>query len=188
MPILFDQLQFVFWSITYILIIFYTINRKSIGIPPFAISLNFAWETASVFYDLFLGGVNYFHIIWFALAAVIVLLFFVWCKPLYFQSKYIFALVYLLALFVIVPLFFKTDFGMLISSFTLDFIMAIEYLFYVINDMDYCVLSSCICITKFVGDFFAWLFYLSNIIVFVLGIIVQFVNLACIFCLIKKRV
>ena len=48
MKIDFDVLQASFWSLTYVLIIFYNLRHHILGIPPIAILANFAWETAAM--------------------------------------------------------------------------------------------------------------------------------------------
>ena len=69
-----DDLQAVLWSVTYILIIVYTIKFKEMGIPLIALVSNFAWETIALLRTTIVDGkTNVTHIVWISLDLLIVL-------------------------------------------------------------------------------------------------------------------
>lgn len=182
-----DILQAVFWTATYFLIILYSKKENVSAIPPLSISLNFAWETVALFSDLlntgFTPGTGFFiHLSWFSFDVLIAYLYLKKCFPLYLpkNEKKIFSSIYPLAVISLFFIFKYVPFGMLASCFTIDIIMATEWLLYL---KDIClpknVLLLAIGVTKLLGDFFAWVQYKNELMfVNVIGIIVLIINVA----------
>ena len=71
MEIDFDVLQAIFWSITYVLLIVYSIKNKKHGISLVSIVLNISWETIALLYDIVNQFSSWIHIFWFSLDLVI---------------------------------------------------------------------------------------------------------------------
>lgn len=88
MKIDFDVLQASFWSLTYVLIIFYNLRHHILGIPPIAILANFAWETAAMIQDIHGQIISPIHIAWFSLDLVIIVTYLLSCTPAYFKRKH----------------------------------------------------------------------------------------------------
>lgn len=179
MTVDFDLLQALFWSATYVLIIIFNIKYRSLGIPPIAMATNFAWETTAL---IRYGSV--IHIAWFSLDLIIIITYFMLCKPVYLRHK-----LYLPILYVVEMAAFYAIFeagGMLLSSFVIDCTMAIEYLIYIYNTADERqptqapLLLIALCSTKLIGDLFAWIYYQEfSKTVFVIGILVFSLNSSC---------
>lgn len=181
MTVDFDLLQALFWSATYVLIIIFNIKYRSLGIPPIAMATNFAWETTAL---IRYGSV--IHIAWFSLDLIIIITYFMLCKPVYLRHK-----LYLPILYVVEMAAFYVIFeagGMLLSSFVIDCTMAIEYLIYIYiyNTADERqptqapLLLIALCSTKLIGDLFAWIYYQEfSKTVFVIGILVFSLNSSC---------
>ena len=124
MTVDFDLLQALFWSATYVLIIIFNIKYRSLGIPPIAMATNFAWETTAL---IRYGSV--IHIAWFSLDLIIIITYFMLCKPVYLRHKFYLPILYVVELTVFYVVFEAG--GMLLSSFIIDCTMAIEYLIYI---------------------------------------------------------
>ena len=77
MSISFDFLQVLFWSITYVLVIIFNFRYKIAGLPIIAMTTNFAWETIALTHY---GRAA--HIVWFTLDFLIVITYFLFCKPI----------------------------------------------------------------------------------------------------------
>ena len=179
MTVDFDLLQALFWSATYVLIIIFNIKYRSLGIPPIAMATNFAWETTAL-----IRYGSAIHIAWFSLDLIIIITYFMLCKPVYLRQK-----LYLPILYVVEMAAFYAIFeagGMLLSSFVIDCTMAIEYLIYIYNTADERqptqapLLLIALCSTKLIGDLFAWIYYQEfSKTVFVIGILVFSLNSFC---------
>lgn len=188
---MFDILAGVFWSVTYLLAIVYAAKYKTHAIPIFCICSNFGWETVALIQSLFFVTVFspavLVHIAWFSLDAVIIVMF------LFHESKWhekigikIGVIFYYIVTLIVFAVLFKTN-GMLLSSFVIDLIMAVAFLFFAYRkDMIFSPLSITIGITKFIGDLCAWIYYKYDPVVNVIGIIVLICNLAYIFILSHK--
>ena len=76
---LFDYLQIIFWSITYLLIIIYGIKFKNLMIPILALILNFSWETVAFIKDIYLFSSLSFafigHLIWLGLDLIMLIIY-----------------------------------------------------------------------------------------------------------------
>lgn len=103
----FEVIQAVLWCITYVLIIFFNIRYRTLGIPPIAIASNFAWETVALLqdvryapssfniYDVLLGSLgNLIHTAWFFLDVLIVVTYLVFCRPVYLKCKWYWAVLH----------------------------------------------------------------------------------------------
>ena len=184
MTVDFDLLQALFWSATYVLIIIFNIKYRSLGIPPIAMATNFAWETTAL---IRYGSV--IHIAWFSLDLIIIITYFMLCKPVYLRHKFYLPILYVVELTVFYVVFEAG--GMLLSSFIIDCTMAIEYLIYIyIYIYIYTAVERlptqaprlliALCSTKLIGDLFAWIYYQEfSKAVFVIGILVFFLNSSC---------
>lgn len=180
MTVDFDLLQALFWSATYVLIIIFNIKYRSLGIPPIAMATNFAWETTAL---IRYGSV--IHIAWFSLDLIIIITYFMLCKPVYLRHKFYLPILYVVELTVFYVVFEAG--GMLLSSFVIDCTMAIEYLIYIYiytaderQPTQAPLLLIALCSTKLIGDLFAWIYYQEfSKTVFVIGILVFSLNSSC---------
>lgn len=180
MTVDFDLLQALFWSATYVLIIIFNIKYRSLGIPPIAMATNFAWETTAL---IRYGSV--IHIAWFSLDLIIIITYFMLCKPVYLRHKFYLPILYVVELTVFYVVFEAG--GMLLSSFIIDCTMAIEYLIYIYiytaderQPTQAPRLLVALCSTKLIGDLFAWIYYQEfSKTVFVIGILVFSLNCSC---------
>lgn len=186
MSISFDFLQVLFWSITYVLVIIFNFRYKIAGLPIIAMTTNFAWETIALTH---FGRAA--HIVWFTLDFLIVITYFLFCKPIYLKHKFYCILLYLAELFIF-HLAFHSG-AMLLSSFIIDCTMAIEYLIYICKigksgDYGNRMLLILICAAKLIGDLFAWLYYKEfHTVVLIIGIIVFVANFCCLVLSIFRR-
>ncbi len=167
-----------FWSITYLLIVIFSIKyhkSKRIYMPLISGAMNFGWEI----HALIMSNGYWMHVIWLLLDVVIISYNFYalqgWKKRVLYS---IFTGLCIVALFFV---FRATLFnGMLISSFVIDIIMAVEYLVFVkkISANGRVLIG----FFRLLGDLFAWLgnkdYY---VFVFVAGLIVIAVNLTYVF-------
>ena len=187
---MFDYLQGIFWSLTYICLIIYAIKFKAHGIPLVAICLNFAWETvalANSVHNRDLSSILIIHILWFSLDLIIVNLFLFQETRIYENKKpkLIFIISYI-CLVMCFWIFFEKGY-MLLLSYLSDLIMAIAFYFFVLFDRvkQHCI-SYLVGFFKFFGDMFAWLYYRDAVYIEVIGIIVLICNIAYIVVLLKK--
>lgn len=169
-----DYLQILFWTITYGLIVFYSIRyyaEHQILMPILAGSLNLAWEANALI------GSNGFwgHVVWLLLDIIIY-----WINVSEIQSihRKLGYLLWTIASFTLLYFIFRIPNvnGKLVSVYIIDMIMAAEYLI--------CIKKislrgkKTIAITKLIGDLCAWLFYYKySWIVGVSGFIVLILNL-----------
>jgi len=169
---MFDILQILLWSITYVLIIvagFLSSDFKKVSMPYVAGVLNFAWEFCALWNSKGFWG----HILWLSLDLFIV--FFGYRYAACAKSKLIYTLS-LIASTVLLLAVFTLPNGTLISVFAIDLIMAIWFI------VDQKRLSPKLMIpiaaTKLLGDLFAGIYY-ANMSDFVLvaAIIVFICNL-----------
>lgn len=178
-----DVIQIVFWILTYILIAFFSITKKQIIIPIFAILPNISWEIISVLNDIVEGYFSIifiFHLFWFLLDLTILISYIL----VYKKRKLIIIYILLITIFSLSLYYiFKLDNGMLLSSFILDLSMAVSYIFFFYkNNFKNNIIIYGIIFCKLLGDLFAWLFYRNfmNIINYI-GIIVLILNVLCFF-------
>lgn len=183
-----DYLQAILWSLTYVFLIIYAVKFKQHGIPLLAILLNFAWETVALTYSIRsmqISGPLIIHIAWFSLDFTIVALYF-YEKNSSKKQKLMFLLGYAVSTAFLVFLF---KYGyMLLSCFCIDLIMAIAFLVFVLfNRVCKHWLSYLIAVTKLLGDTFAWLFYKSEEVVNIIGILVLACNITYLIILLCKK-
>lgn len=188
---LYDILAGVFWTVTYLLAIVYAIKHKTHAIPIFCICSNFGWETIALIQSLFVwkefSPAVMVHIAWFTLDSVIVALFLLhesrWYENL---SKKIVVISYWAITLLIFALAFKFN-GMLLSSFVIDLMMAVAFLFFAHRkEMIFSPLSFAIGVAKFIGDLCAWVCYRFDPVVDIIGIIVLVCNFAYILLLARR--
>ncbi len=179
-----DNLQAIFWPITYLLIIIFGIKnrrRKMPGIPLFVALMNLGWEINA----LIVSRGFWSHILWLSLDAVI----FILNLTILFSKKEIFGFIYIGAIFFISVLLFwifQFSFGMLISVFIIDLVMAVEYVLVAKRISPYGKIP--IAITKLIGDFCAWLYYARYAtLIAVIGLFVFILNLYYLYCCITER-
>lgn len=170
MNITLDDIQVLFWSITYVLSIVYALKKKTHIIPHPAILCNLAWETVA----LVCYGMIY-HIIWFLLDLAIAVLFLLQTKH---SKKWKMGwVICLLLVMVIFRIVFKVKHGMLISSFVIDLSMAVLFCLKLLRDRSGSGFGLSIAATKLIGDLAAWRFYSPNSFVHVVGIFVFVCNI-----------
>lgn len=174
---LFDKLQIVLWSLTYVLVIGggrtgATPRRPCM--PLVAGCLNFCWEVNALIISHGMWG----HALWLALDAVIL-----FQNMRYLHSRfrlrgvsvYIIAII-LMGLLLAVLFRIPEWNGMLYTAFADDLIMAAEFVLAAKKIAPNCKMSIAVC--KLFGDLFAWLFYCKNsMYVAIIGAIVLALNL-----------
>lgn len=180
----FDQLQIVFWGISYVLIILIgiyniTINHNKPSIPYIAVIANFAWEICAINHSNGYWG----HVLWFGLDTIIFILNFMLIKNSYSKVLYILSTV---LLFSILSILFRGPSGMLLSVFIIDLIMAICFLVSTNHLSPHFKIP--IAVTKLLGDTFAGICYGSeNIFVFIIAVVVFIINATYLCFCIKER-
>ena len=183
-----DSLTVGFWGLTYICIILYSFRykeEKKVYMPFIAGALNFSWEL----HALYISGGYWGHIVWLGLDCFILI------YNLYIlqnNKRRLFYAVLVAICFVVIYGIVSIPFvnGMLISSFAIDIIMAMEY-FLTVGQ-----LSSrgqlLIGLLRLFGDLFAWFgnmkFSSFVMIVGLLVLIVNFLYICCCLELQKRKV
>lgn len=169
---MFDYAQFIFWCLTYLLIIIYGLLKNKVLIPICAVVLNFSWELTSLFYDLLRENFTFIliHTIWLILDFFICIIIF---KNDKINRK---KLLIILPSFVILFEIFKLNNGQLISCFMIDLIMAYLFLFKIIKDKADLIGQLILGFLKLLGDLFAWFAYLSMDFVLFVGLLVLILN------------
>ncbi|MCR5783113.1 MAG: hypothetical protein K6G90_10315 [Clostridia bacterium] len=163
-----------FWALTYVFIViggFKYRSEKKFFMPLLSGALNFGWEV----HALRSSGGYWVHIIWLALDFIILI------QNLYFLSTNKKRLLYSACVITSVAVNYAafnltTIDGMLISSFVIDIIMAVEYVI-VIKKLSprMMILIGCL---RLLGDLFAWIANLSfSIFVRITGVLIFFINL-----------
>lgn len=176
-----DTLQIIFWSVTYVLIIIAGSQSRKIrknSMPYIAGVLIFAWEICALYNSKGFWG----HIMWFSLDLAIV----------YFSFKYIKTkkskIIYTLSIFIstiLLMYIFTLSYGMLFSSFIIDFIMAVCFL----ADRERLSpkLKVPIAVTKLLGDTFAGLYYApESVLVAILSGVVFLCNILYLYLCVKE--
>lgn len=169
-----DNLQIVFWSVTYVLIIaagWRSRDRKQVSIPYVAGLLNFGWELCALQQSQGFWG----HILWLGLDAVIYSIGFLFLDAGKRWKLYL----YIALTYVIMSgcwfLFALPD-GMLNSSFLIDLIMAVMFL--VDRKRLSPELKVPIAVFKLIGDIVAGVFYgPGRPVVAMFAVVVLFCNL-----------
>jgi len=176
-----DHLQAICWSVTYILLIIYSVKHKMHAIPLTAICLNFAWETTALMGSIINGNFSVIlliHVVWFSLDLVMVLLY------MFYESgsrenreeKKHFWRAYILST-VCLTVLFRCGY-MLLSCFVIDLIMAVSFVVFLIRRQ--CPRSWLLYLigcTKLLGDLFAWQYYGSKELIYLIGICVLGCNI-----------
>lgn len=193
--IYFNYLQLFFWSLAYIMIIKTGIKNKKnekMPIPTLPIILNLGWETVAVLKDI----VHYIpqnilevigRVVWLLLDIIILMIY---CyKKIIVQKKmssaFFTVFVYMLVC-IAYTYIFRLNYGMLISSFIIDLIMAFE--FYLMRNTLEKDNKTLIAILKLCGDVFAWFYYSHDfILIFMIGLAVFTLNLFYLIQTIKEK-
>ena len=185
-----DLFQAFFWSLTYVLLIVYANKFNTHGIPLISICLNFAWESVALFQSIVTKNFSVgfvIHTAWFLLDFLIVTLFLLFEQSNEKRniSKIIFSICYACAI-VTFYILFKNGY-MLLLCFTIDLIMAIDFLAFILkNKVKKHKLSYAIAIFKLLGDFCAWLYYKDSFLINPIGITVLICNILYLLILIKQ--
>lgn len=177
-----DAVQILLWSTTYVLIIvagFQSFSARQSSIPPLVCTNNLAWELCALIHS---GGF-WGHVLWFSLDVPI----FVFCMRSIKQRRHrLLFFVLLAAEAILFYCLFKAPQGMLYSSFAIDLIMAISFLFYV--DKLSPKLQIPIAVLKLLGDAAAGIYYGKNdMIVAVTAVIVLVCNSVYLHMCIERR-
>lgn len=186
----FDHLQAIFWSLTYIVLIFYAVKYRAHAIPLIAVCLNFAWETLALIGSIMLGRFSsalYIHISWFTLDLVMVLLYLFHETKIHENKveKCRFLVAYLLFAACLAGMFLSGY--MLESCFIIDFIMAVSFVLFIVYERSpKSRLLYLIGILKLLGDLFAWQYYKNKDFVNLIGICVLLCNIGYMLILLKK--
>lgn len=148
-----DNLQIIFWSITYVLILISggrSRQERKIAIPYIAGVLNFAWEACALQeYQGFWG-----HLLWMGLDFGIIYFGFIYLSSARKRVFYISSIYIAILIFAYI---FTLPEGMLLSVFAIDLIMAVVFLVDRKKLSRKCKLP--IAVTKLIGDAFAGMFY-----------------------------
>ena len=173
----FDLLQVVFWSITYVLIVVFGIIKRKTFMPIVAALFNISWELNSLLSDFFcvrIPIVALGHFVWIGLDFLIITIAIFY----YVDNNKKMLLSFIFLPFIIIGLYFifKINYGQLYSSFIIDLLVAICYLFVSFKEKDNIIEFIIIGITKLIGDFFAFIMYRQDTLVNIIGIIVFVIN------------
>ena len=180
---IFDYLLVYFWTIAYVFVIWYGIQKKVSAIPSIAVSFNLAWELNALIRQIensSLATFFWFYLLWFCLDAGIFAVYLFVCKKTIIP-KVVSVIVFILSSFGFYFVFKYTIYGMLLSSFLIDLEMAILWALYahhkiLIHDWKLIMIG----ISKLLGDCSAWIAYMrDHWLVNILGIMVLIVNLYC---------
>ena len=168
-----------FWSLTYLLIIFNSIKyrtEKMVYMPLIAGALNFGWEINAIIESSGYWG----HIIWLALD-VVILTYNLYILKNNVQRIIYFAII-VLCIFMLYGVFSIRAFdGMLLSSFIIDIIMAIEYVAAVKRISPHT--RTLIGLFRLLGDGFAWIANMRlSKAVLMIGIAVLVINMIYLCC------
>ena len=161
------------WSVSYFLICVYSLKyreEKKVFMPLIAGAMNFGWEI----HALIVSKGLWTHIVWLLLDVIII------AYNLYALKTSQKVLYTTFTILLIISLYFifripQID-GMLISSFAIDIIMAIEYLVFIkaLSNKGRTLIG----VFRLLGDLFAWI---SNgklsTFVSVVGVLVLIINL-----------
>ncbi len=178
-----DNSSVVFWTIAYLLIIIYSIKFRSEYaqmIPMFAAMLSLGWEINAVIITRGFYG----HILWMALDLIILLIN---IRILRKQRKKAWLYVALTILTLLVEsIIFRLPNGMLISSFVIDCIIALEFAIAAKKITTRGRIY--IAIARLIGDASAWIGYCedSTIVAFI-GAAVLALNVYYLSFCIKNR-
>lgn len=185
MQINLDVMQASFWSLAYVFFIIYSLKNKTHGISLISIVLNFSWETNALLADIINNVNNWIHIFWFSLDLIIIILALYYLRD---KSKTILTLLSFICITVTLYFVFKIDYGMLVSCFIIDLIMAIDFHRYFNRTdlkVDLIYIMTAVC--KFFGDMFAWLCYRNYTqIVNIIGGVVLFLNIYFLLLILDK--
>ena len=185
-----DILQFALWTLTYGMIVFCGIrwrNPPIILMPLLSGTLNFAWEINTIVYQFEISEkLNLGCFVWVLLDVAIYIqnIRYLNCK----NTKCRFIVLYILLLPIFGSVFyvlFRLPYlnGQLVTVFLIDFIMAAEFL--ICGRKIALHWKIPIALTKLLGDFFAWSYYMKNsTLVLIIGVVVFLLNLFYLaFCL-----
>ena len=179
---MFDDLQVLLWSITYILIIiagFKSQKLKMISMPYIACALNFSWEIIAFNHN---RGTVWGHYFWLFLDIVIVYINYKYLNNRCKKNQYLLLIAVCICSFYFI---FKLKSGMLISSFIIDLEMAVIFLLSIKKISPH--FKILIAITKFLGDVFAGIYYFEySKIIAVIAVIVFICNSVYLFLCIKE--
>jgi len=168
---MFDIVQIICWSITYVLIIIAGImgfRDKKVSMPYVAGILNFSWEICA-----FWGSGGFWgHSLWLFLDVGIVILSVRCIKEN--KGKLLYAVAVLVS-FVVLKFVFSMQSGMLFSVFVIDLIMAVFFL--IEREKLSGRIKIPIAFMKLLGDIFAGVYYApQSKFVAVLALLVFFCN------------
>lgn len=178
-----DSLVFLFWIVTYFLILIYNVKNRVLGIPPIAIGLNFGWETVAFVGALVADGqFHWGYFLWLLLDLAIVITYFLFCKPIYTKHKYNFVFFYLASVSLFSFLSFYDRDHMPLYAFCIESIASLEWLIYLMNRrFVLSLLAVVFCFTRLVGDLFAWIVFKGSGVITLLSIMILLLNILCLY-------
>lgn len=150
-----DNASLLFWTITYLIIVYNGIKfrqERKLMMPLVPSILNLSWEINAVIRSRGMIG----HILWFVPDVLIGIIN---LYNLEGRKRMIYIASAIAAFFLFLVIFNLPGEGMLISSFVIDFIMALIYVLQVKKISYHGKIAVAVC--KLIGDFAAWLYYMN---------------------------
>lgn len=168
-----DTAMIIFWSLAYACMVIYSFiyrKEKKPFMPLIAGTLSFGWEVQAVI----TSGGYWGHIAWLTLDCFILV------YNLYilgsFKKRLSYAAVVVASIIGFYGVFSITFFdGMLISSFVIDIIIAVQYMCSIIHISPRG--RTIIGIFRLLGDLFAWFANKESTVIFVIGAVLLLINL-----------
>ena len=167
-----DTAMTLFWSLAYACMVIYSFiyrKEKKPFMPLIDGALNFGWDILA----FITSGGYWGHIAWLTLDCFILV------YNLYilgsFKKRLSYAAVVVASIVGLYGFFLSSVNGMLISSFVIDIIMAVEYMCSIthISPRGRTIIG----IFRLLGDLFAWFANKESTVVFVIGAVVLLINL-----------
>ena len=174
----------VFWSIAYLFAIIHGFKYKEHAVPPFAISLNFSWEiVASIMYK------EYIDIVWAIVDVFIVVLLIIEFirerNKRGFRYLFSFFAYGVLCVYLFNKTLFNTVSGFVFLSFTMDLIMAINYIEEFPKRKHVNLVLLMVAIFKLLGDLSALYIYKGFLIIRIEGVLVLLLNVIYVWMVIR---
>ena len=153
---MFDTLQALLWGVTYVLILLASVKGRTQGkpsIPYIALVLNFAWEVCALIHS---RGM-WIHVLWLSLDIGILVFGVLYLRDV---KKRVIMLIKTVCTLILFSFIFSKESGMLLSSFVIDFTMAMVFVDQTMKLSP--VLQLPIASTKLLGDVLSFCLYYAT--------------------------